>query len=214
MIILIGGGGHALEIFDLIEREHQSINLSYFYEEKYFSRSAGLAITTKLPRLEKINDKKLKDLVCLLGVGSPELRMRFMNEFSRSHHLNLISTRAEISEQAKFERENGLTIMNGTYVGPGVQIGKGVLIHKNAQVYHGSVIQDFTVLSPNSKILGEVNLGSKTLVGASAMILPRVEVGNHVIIGANSLVTKNIKDHSVVYGQPARFIKRVECESC
>jgi acetyltransferase-like isoleucine patch superfamily enzyme len=81
-------------------------------------------------------------------------------------------------------------------------------------VYHDSVIQDFTVLSPNSKILGEVNLGSKTLVGASAMILPRVEVGNHVIIGANSLVTKSIKDHSVVYGQPARFIKKVECESC
>ncbi len=37
--------------------------------------------------------------------------------------------------------------------------------------------------------------------------MPGVKVGNHVVVGSGSVVTKDIPDHSVVVGNPARIIR-------
>lgn len=37
--------------------------------------------------------------------------------------------------------------------------------------------------------------------------MPGVKIGNHVVVGAGSVVTKNIPDHSIAVGNPARVIR-------
>jgi maltose O-acetyltransferase len=51
-----------------------------------------------------------------------------------------------------------------------------------------------------------VIIGNSVFIGAKAIILPGVTIGDNVIIGAGSVVSKDIKENSVVAGNPAKFI--------
>lgn len=47
-------------------------------------------------------------------------------------------------------------------------------------------------------------------IGAGALILPGVTIGENAIVGAGSVVTKEVADNTVVAGNPAQVIKKLE----
>ena len=47
-------------------------------------------------------------------------------------------------------------------------------------------------------------------MGANSTILPSIVIGQHSIVGAGSVVTKNVPDFSIVAGNPAKIIGKVE----
>lgn len=53
-------------------------------------------------------------------------------------------------------------------------------------------------------------IGDNVQVGASVCIIGDVRIGNNVVIGAGSIVTKDIPDNSIVVGNPARIINKIE----
>ena len=65
--------------------------------------------------------------------------------------------------------------------------------------------------SPNSKneLEGAV-IGENAKIGAAAVILPGVIVGKNALVGAGSVVTKNVDTGTVVAGNPAVFLRKVD----
>jgi acetyltransferase-like isoleucine patch superfamily enzyme len=55
-----------------------------------------------------------------------------------------------------------------------------------------------------------VEIGDGSWIGYGSVILPNVRIGKYVVVGANSVVMKDVPDHSVVAGSPARVIKRFD----
>lgn len=53
-------------------------------------------------------------------------------------------------------------------------------------------------------------IGNNVFIGHGAIVLPGVHIGNNVVVAAGSVVTKNIPDHVVVAGNPARVIKSID----
>jgi len=51
-----------------------------------------------------------------------------------------------------------------------------------------------------------ITVGKNAFIGARAMILPGVCIGDKVIVGAMSVVSKDIPDHQIVAGNPAKKI--------
>ena len=47
-------------------------------------------------------------------------------------------------------------------------------------------------------------------IGSGATILSNVTIGENAIIGANSLVTKNVPANTIVAGNPARVLRRIQ----
>ncbi|WP_364140980.1 serine O-acetyltransferase [Paenibacillus sp. LPE1-1-1.1] len=60
--------------------------------------------------------------------------------------------------------------------------------------------------SSRGKNIGVPTIGDFVYIGAGAMIIGNVKIGNHAAIGANSVVTKDVPDHGVVVGMPAKVI--------
>ena len=51
-----------------------------------------------------------------------------------------------------------------------------------------------------------IHVGSHVFIGVNSIIMPGVSIGSNVVIGAGSVVTKDIPDHSVAIGVPAKVV--------
>ncbi|KAM0334216.1 hypothetical protein ACHAQA_001237 [Verticillium albo-atrum] len=92
-----------------------------------------------------------------------------------------------------------------------ISIGSRTLIGPNCCFYSGTHPLDPTLRNgtqgPESG--KPITVGEDCWFGGNCIVLPGVTIGRGVTIGAGSVVTKDVPDHVVVAGNPARVIKKV-----
>jgi UDP-2-acetamido-3-amino-2,3-dideoxy-glucuronate N-acetyltransferase len=104
-------------------------------------------------------------------------------------------------------------------IGPRVKIGAGCKIQNNVSIYEAVTLEDevfcgpssvFTnVLTPRAFVERKSEFAPTLVkrgatIGANATIVCGVVVGRYAMIGAGAVVTKNVPDHALVVGNPAR----------
>jgi galactoside O-acetyltransferase len=55
-----------------------------------------------------------------------------------------------------------------------------------------------------------IKIGNDVWIGARSIILKGITIGDGAVIGAGSIVTKNVEPYTLVAGNPAVFIKKLE----
>ena len=90
---------------------------------------------------------------------------------------------------------------------------QGIHIGKNCVIASGTTILSHdhckrTGDGPLDTLLLDTYIGNRCFLAVNCMILPGVHVGDECIVGAGAVVTKDVPDHSVVAGNPARIIRQ------
>ena len=100
-----------------------------------------------------------------------------------------IARDARISFKARIDKTNpqGLTIGEKTMI----TFDAVVLSHDYASRRHAA----------------KTVIGSYCFIGCASVILPNITIGNHCIVAAGSVVTRDVPDHCIVAGNPAKIIK-------
>ena len=84
-----------------------------------------------------------------------------------------------------------------------IKILEGATIAQEAYVCTGT--HDFN--DPNLQLITKpITVGKNSFIGARAMILPGVSIGDQAIVGAMSVVSRDVPDHQIVVGNPAKKI--------
>jgi serine acetyltransferase len=96
------------------------------------------------------------------------------------------------------------------------KIGKGLLFaHPYSTVLNAERIGDnFTCVhcvTIGKKTQERPVIGNNVSMGAGSMVIGSVTIGNNVVIGAGAVVVKDVPDNCVVAGNPAKIIKRLDC---
>ena len=55
-----------------------------------------------------------------------------------------------------------------------------------------------------------ITIGDHVLIGARCIILKGVTIGEGAVVAAGSIVTKDVEPHTLVAGNPARFVRNVD----
>lgn len=119
-------------------------------------------------------------------------------------------------------------ISKGVYIDAGVIIGNHVKVQNYVSIYHGVEIEDgvfvgphvcFTndnlprAINPDGTLksgedweLGHILVKYGAALGANATLLPKVTIGRWAMVGAGAVVTRDVPDHGLVLGNPARLV--------
>src|SRR3990170_4146926 len=90
-------------------------------------------------------------------------------------------------------------------IAPSVKFGKGVKVYDFVNLY-GCEIDD------NTKIGTFVEIQKGSSIGSSTTLLAGITVGEKAIVGAGSVVTKDVPSGTIVAGNPARVLRKIDEE--
>jgi len=84
-----------------------------------------------------------------------------------------------------------------------------VSIYSSTDDYSGNCLTNPTVPDKFRTFISKpVTLDKHVIIGASTVILPGVHLQEGVAAGANCLITKSFKEYSILFGSPAKVIKK------
>jgi UDP-2-acetamido-3-amino-2,3-dideoxy-glucuronate N-acetyltransferase len=113
----------------------------------------------------------------------------------------------------------GCNIGQNVVVSPGVKLGRNVKVQNNVSIYTGVECEDDVFLGPSMVFTNVVNPRSAVnrrseylrtrvkqgaTIGANATIVCGHDIGRYAFIGAGAVVTREVPDHALVVGNPAR----------
>lgn len=211
-LIIVGSSGHAKVVIDIFEKQnsHNILGLLDDYR-KVNEESLEHKVIGGIKNIKEIISK-YKPIDVFVAVGDNWARQK------------IVSIITSLFPDVVFAS----AIHPSSQIGKGVKIGEGVAVMANVVVNSGSFISDhcflntkssadhdvhmniFSSLGPNATISGNVTIGEYTAISIGATTKEKLNIGKHSIIGAGALLMSDCPDNVIMYGLPAKVIRKRE----
>ena len=208
-IVLLGSSGHAKVIADIIEQEGLYkilglIDMNHPSGAKCFGHEI-LGSDDELPQLIEKHGVE-GGIIC---VGDNWTRYLIAQKIFKLipdfYFVKAVHPAARIARQVSLKR--GTVVMAGAVINSGSEIGEFCIINTQSSIDHDNVFGNYSSIMPNAATGGNVRVGEFSALGMGSSILQNIHIGANSVIGAGSVVLKDVSDHSVVYGSPAKWQK-------
>jgi sugar O-acyltransferase (sialic acid O-acetyltransferase NeuD family) len=101
-------------------------------------------------------------------------------------------------------------LMQNVVLTAGVTLGDNIIILPNTVIAHDSSIDDNTVIGSNVTLSGSVKIGKQCYIGSGTKCLQEIIIEENSLVGLGSVVIKDIPGGSVVAGNPAKIIRKIQ----
>ncbi|MDT4288731.1 acetyltransferase [Methylomonas sp. MO1] len=199
-VILLGGGGHARVLLDMLRRLEIEI--------------LGMADPHRLPGSEHFGVKILgddsairayaaNDIALVNGIGSlprgAGLRGNLYEQFVKQGYVfqTLVDPRAFTAGGVQLAQ--GVQVMAGAIIQAGTKIAENCIVNSGAIVEHDCRIGRDVHIAPGAVLSGGVELGNNVHIGTGATIIQGLRIGSGSVVGAGSVVTRDIGCKQIVY---------------
>lgn len=208
-IVLFGAGAHAYVVIDIIEKEakHKIVGIidskreigSKFDDYEIIGRQESL---TALIAKHNIGG----GIVC---IGDNYWRGYVANYVLQNipefNFINAVHPNCIIGKKVKIGVGN--VLMPGVIINPYATIGDHCVINTNSSLEHFCSMADFSSISAGVTTGGYVQIDEYAAIALGVTLFDRIRIGKHTVIGSGAVVTKDVEDHVLAYGVPAKVIR-------
>ncbi|MEK5269377.1 acetyltransferase [Aeribacillus sp. FSL K6-8394] len=204
-IVIIGAGGHAKVIIDMLKSSSQFEIAGCTAPSKTESNVQGVPVIGDDSILPGLLKKGIQN--AFVAIGDNKKRREAFEQLSLLgfQHLNVISPFSYIAPTVKMGK--GVAVMPGAVINADAVIGDNAIINTGATVDHDAVIESHTHIAPGSNVAGNVHVGEGAFIGTGSKVIPNVKIGRWSVIGAGAVVIRHIPDYKKAAGVPARIFK-------
>ncbi len=203
-IIILGNGGHASVLTEILLLQHREI-LGFTAPEEQ-TNSYGLEY---LGTDEIIGTYNPGEVELVLGLGAVRIsivRQSIFEELKNQgyifatciHPTAIISTTAILAE--------GVQMMSGAIVQPHALIGRNTIINTGVIIEHDCVIGSHVHVAPGVTLSGSVHIGDYSHIGTGSSVIQGIEIGSNSLVGAGAVVISNIGTNKKAFGVPAKEV--------
>ena len=188
-IVILGAGGHAHVIADIIKSEGNRVAAFLDDDLNQPDCNGPISDYVKYPNCEFV-----------IGIGNTDIREKLsqlhLKWYTAIHSSAIISDSVLIGE--------GTVVMPNAVVNARTVVGKHCIVNTGAIVEHDNVIGDYSHISVGANLGGTVSIGSRCWIGIGSTIKNNCSICDNVVIGAGAVVVKDIVENGTYLGVPVR----------
>lgn len=207
-IILIGAGGHARVLIDLIR-------LSGLYEIagiidsqlKVGEMVSGIDVLGNDDVLGKLYSHGLKYASVAVGSTKDNFKRRVLYENAKEIGFSvpcLLHPKAVIAGNVQLLE--GAQVMAGAIIQVNNTIGENTIINTGAIVEHDCQIGMHVHVCPGATISGGCKIGTGAFIGAGATVIQGLSIGNNAVVAAGAAVISDVPANARAMGVPAKIV--------
>ena len=194
--VIIGCGGHARSVADVILYNNPNSNIIFLDEKARQDESIlGFPVLSEY----KITKEKV-----IVAIGDNKKRVELSEKYY-NNLTNVISKLAYIGKNVQLGR--GIFAGHNAYIGVLSTISDFCIINTSAIVEHECHIGQGAFIAPNTTLLGKVSIDERSFIGAGTTVIDNIKSCADVIIGAQSIVINDIEQSGTYVGNKLRRIK-------
>ncbi len=204
-VILLGAGGHAKVLLDILLE--QNVEILGIAEKEGAGCSSDLYGVPVIGNDSDVLGYSPDAIALVNGIGSiasTALRQKIYEKYKRQGYRfrQVIHPRAIVSRRVEFCE--GVQVMAGAVVNVGTHVGENSIVNTNASIDHDCIVGAHVHIAPGVTLSGGVKVGFCSHIGTGATIVQNVCIGEEVVVGAGAVVLKDIGVKEMVFGVPAK----------
>lgn len=201
-IIIVGCGGHAKSLVDIIERQglYKIVGFIEPKMNKHFEYRGYKIIATDA-EFEHLFSDGIKYAAIGIGyLGKENVRKKIYQT------LKTIGFSFPIIIDPSAIIANDVSIGEGSMIGKAVvlnsqaRIGKMTIINTSALIEHECIVGDFSHVAIGVNVCGNVTIEENSFIGAGSTIIQGKRIGKNCLVGAGSLVLSHIENNQTKMG--------------
>ncbi|WGV59604.1 acetyltransferase [Brevibacillus brevis] len=201
-IIVLGGGGHAKVVIEILQ--FQGAEVIGYTDPQPKSMIFGIPWIGNDQMVENYSPANVL-LANGLGSVGDNTRKREAFLFWKEKGFSfskVIHPSAIISPHAVLEE--GVQVMAGAVIQPDTHIDCNSIINTRAVVEHDTRIGKHVHIAPGVVLSGSVTVEDDVHIGTGAAVIQGMTIGSNSLVGAGAVVVKHVQADTKVSGVPAR----------
>lgn len=208
---IIGSGGFSKQVIEIVETinkispTYDLVGLIDDNVDLIGNRILDYRIVGTTDYLQDYSQKN--EVYGIIAIANPQVKQILENKLKNVKWVNLIHPDTTITNYIKIGIGN--VISGGVIINPNCEIGNHCHINIGSTFGHDVTLNDYVTIMPGSRLSGNVNLMSMSIIGTGSTIIQGLTIEENTKIAAGAVVIENAEKNSLYIGVPAKKYKKI-----